>query len=289
MPFSTAARLAFLFALGAARLAADGPYLSVAAGETWQSNVNNAPPPDVTRSAWTTQASAEGAWIASLDFGTLLTSSLQASAEDCPTFHGLDAAGLDGSLTLRRKLGLGAFAPYVSVAAEGGATGYQDTERSEVAGDLAIGAGQRLTDALQVVASVHLGWQSARDEVFSGSYADAGLTLNWDVTETWRLKLLGGWRDGDVVTTYAALGEAGEWYPVDPGAYAYARPYKYISTFGAPYLAYRLRGRTVSGGGALAPALGAHTTLLLQFLRCKTQGYDLYFNNVFSASITPDF
>jgi hypothetical protein len=286
---TTPFRLAVFALLGAAPALADGPYFTAALAETWQSNVNNAPPPDVTRSAWTSQVAGQAQWLTSLDFGTLLTAGLKATADDCTTFHGLDSAGLDGSIALRRKFGLGAFAPYVSLGAEGAVSAFDDSERSFGSVALALNAGKRLTDFLQVEASAHAGWLDARSQVFSGSWVDAGLSLNWDVTETWRLKLLGGWRNGDIVTTYAAYGSPGAWLPDDPGAYAYAKPWKYVGTYGAPYLAYRLRGRTLSGGVALAPALSAATTLQVQFLRCETQGYDLYFNNVVTASITHVF
>jgi len=278
------------FALSlAAPLRADGPYFTAAATETWQSNVNNAPPADVTRSAWTTELAGEARWLEALDFGTLLTGTLRAAADDCTTFHGLDLVDLDASLAVRHKFGLGAYATAVSLALAGSAAQYDDTERSFASAALALRATQRLTDALQVEGTVEAGADAARNPVFSGSRAEAGLTLNWDVTETWRVKLIGGWRDGDVVTTYAALGTPGNWYPEDPGAYAYARPWKYVPTYGAPYLAYRLRGRTLSWGAALAPALGEHTTLLLQVLRAETQGYDLYFNTLVTASVAHEF
>jgi len=275
--------------LTAARAAADGPYVSVSASGTWQSNVTDAPSGDGILGAFTLGTSADLTWIHSVDFSTMLSYGVASSVDVCTTFDGLDSLSAGPRLTLRHKLGVGPYAPFVSVGLEGDAVGFNDPERSKLGGAVVAGYGQRFNDSIQLLVDARLGGYDARDIVFCGNYAGMNAVLNWDVDETWRFKLMAGWRTGDVVSNYTAIKTSDGWVPIDPGGFANPGAWHYVATFHRPFVAWRVSARSWSSGIGVSPAVGAHSSLLLQFVSYVTYGYDRYVNNVVSASIVHHF
>jgi len=91
--------------LSAARAAADGPYFSSSASAIWQDNVTNATPGDGVLGAFTLETGVDVRWLRSIDFSTILSSGLTATAGCCTTFGGLDSfafgpgAGLEYAVT----------------------------------------------------------------------------------------------------------------------------------------------------------------------------------------------
>jgi hypothetical protein len=281
--------IALLPLLAAARAAADGPYASATATTTWQDNITNAPAGDGIVGAFSFDAESGLTWIQSLDFSTFLFVGFDASADACPRFSGLDSLSFQPQLELRRKFGLGPQATVVSLGIEGGAIGFNDSERSRIEGSVSVGLSKRLSDSVQVLLEARLGTFDARDVVFTGNYASAGATLNWDVDDTWRVRLLAGWRSGDVVSNYLAEHSAQGWIPVDSEAFNNPGAWHYVPTFGAPYVAWRVDARTGYVGAGLSPAIGPHTSLQFQVVRYETKGYDRYIDDVASAAIVHRF
>jgi hypothetical protein len=280
---------AALLVLAPAGTAADGPYLSLSETGYWDDNVTDATSGDGVMGAFFLDSGASLAWIQSVDFSTLLSTSLATTAEACTTFSRLDNVGLCPCLELRRKLGIGPLAPVLYAGVSGEGIAYVDPERSKIGGDLLLGASQRVGDALQVQVDGRLSAYEARDDVFSGSYASLEATLNWDIDPTWRVKLIGGWRNGDMVADYAAMRVPGGWESIDPGAENISGPWHYVTTFSAPFVAYRESALTWSYGAGISPAIGRNTSLSLQYMRLDTQAYDRYLNHVVSVSIVHHF
>jgi hypothetical protein len=269
--------------------AADGPYVSSSASAIWQDNATNAPYGDGILGAFTLEAGTSLTWIHSVDFSTLLSSGISTTLDACTTFSRLDSVGISPQLTLRHKLGVGPFAPSLSIGLEGNAVGFADPERSRVEGAVVAGYSQRFTESLQLAVEARAGSYDARDIVFCGNYASLSATLNWDIDDTWRVRLLAGGRTGDVVSDYAAERTPQGWLPVDMGAFNNPGPWHYVSTFGTPFVAWRVDARTVFCGVGVSPAIGPHSSLVLQLVTYGTKGYDRYVDNVLTAGIVRRF
>jgi hypothetical protein len=281
--------LAALPLLAAARLEADGPYVSSSASAIWQDNATNAPSGDGILSSLTFEGGTSLTWIQSVDFSTLLSTGVSTTLDVCTEFSGLDSLGICPQVTLRHKLGLGPFAPSLSIGLEGDAIGFSDPERSRLEGALTAEFSQRFSDSLQLLLDAKAGSYDARDIVFCGNYASLSATLNWDIDDTWRLRLLAGWRAGDVVSNYAAVHTPMGWIPVDAEAFNNPGAWHFVRTFDSPFVAWRVDARTGFGGIGISPAIGPHTSLTLQVVTYDTKGYDRYVDTVITASIAHRF
>jgi hypothetical protein len=268
---------------------ADGPFVSISESASWQDNVTYAPKGDGIKGDLGFESGAQATWMQSLDFSTILLTSLSADVDASTSFSGLDNISVGTALKVRRKFGLGPLAPVVYAGLEGSACGYSDPERSKVEGDFVLGFAQRFDDELQLTLDGRLGSFDARDIVFSGNYASLDAALNWDVNETWRLKLIGGWRNGDLVSDYAAEKSPFGWISIDPKAEYLPGAWHYVGTFGSPYVAYRVGAVTWSYGAALSPAIGPHTSVSLRFEHYVSPGTDRYLDNVVTLSVAHRF
>lgn len=268
---------------------ADGPYVSSTVSATWQDNVTNAPSGDGIRSAFDLDSGAKLTWIHSIDFSTLLATSLSTNVEVCTTYNGLDNLAVGPGVEVSHKFGVGPFATSLYAGVEGQCAGFNDPERSKIEGDLVFGCSQRASDSLQVVVDGKAGAYDAKDIVFTGNFASLTAAINWDIDETWRLRLTGGWRIGDVVSNYTAEKYPFGWLPVDLSALNLPGAWHYVRTFDEPFVAWRLNDRTWSFGAGVSPALGRHTSATLQYEHFTTVGYFRYENNVISLRLAHQF
>lgn len=275
--------------LAASALAADGPYVSSSASAIWQDNITDAPYDDGITGAVTLEESTSLTWIRSVDFSTILSCGLSSTVDVCTRFSGLDSLALGPQLALKHKLGLGPYAPSLSIGLEGNAVGFSDSERNHIEGAVVATYSQRFGDELQLVADARGGSYDANDVVFCGNYVSMSATFNWDVDDTWRLRLVGGWRSGDVVSDYASYHSAQGWAPIDSGAFNNPGAWHEVSTFGTPFIAWRVNARTGFYGLGVSPAIGPRTSLSLQLVTYDTKGYDRYVDDVVTASVVHRF
>ena len=150
------------------------------------------------------------------------------------------------TLRISHKFGLGPLAPLAYAGLMGTASGFDDSERSKIEGDFLVGFSQRLSDEFQVALDGRLGSYDARDIVFTGNYASLEASLNWDVTDIWRVKVMGGWRNGDLVSNYAAEESPFGWVGIDKRSLELPGAWHYVGTFHEPYVAYRVSSVTWS-------------------------------------------
>src|SRR5580704_5729170 len=143
--------LAALPLIAGARAFADGPYVSASASGIWQDNVTNATPGDGVLGAFTLESSADLTWLRALDFSTILTTGIASTADLCATFSGLDSISVGTRLLISHKLGLGPYAPSLSVGLEADAVAFSDSGRSNVDAAVVARFSQRLDEALQLV------------------------------------------------------------------------------------------------------------------------------------------
>lgn len=172
-----------------------------------------------------------------------LIAGLEAGAERVSNFTALDRTSVGGTVTLRRKFGLGAFAPVVdaTLAAtrvaqrEGGRSGWREEGQLRVS--------KRFTETLR--GAVFARWQSfsARGAPFDTHERRLGAELTWDFAERWSLGA-GGSRLNGQLTANAA---GNVWWAALSGAfgekvYDYYEdvPWTVTNTFGPGWVAYRV-------------------------------------------------
>lgn len=273
----------------AIRVAADGPYSSTSASATWQDNITNATAGDGILGAFNLKAGGDMVWLESLEFSTLLSTGVSATTDISTSYSGLDCLSAGPRIELRHKFGLGPFAPSLSIGLEADAVAFRDSYRSNVDAAATARFSQRFGESLQLVIDGRFSGDEANHQVFSGRYASVGATLNWDIDETWRLNVTGCRRDGDVVAEYAAEDSPNGWAPIDTGAFHYTGPRQLVRTFSEPFIAYRSRAPTSSWGVGISPAIGRHSSLVLQYTRLRTAAYDTYVNDMVSLGVAHSF
>jgi len=278
-----------LLLLAPARSTAQAPSASLSVTEFWQDNATNATAGDGILGSFTSETAASLEWLRAVDFSTLASGSLSATVDACTSYSGLDNVALAPRVELRHKLGVGPYVPLLSAGLQAEGAVYRDSQRSSWGAELSAGWSQRFTDSLQLVIDARAGAYAARHAVFSGTDASLHAALNWDADERWRFKLLGSWRDGDIVANYRAAPAAGGYEASDPDASSYGGPHQYVATFGEPFIAYRARAQTWSYGTGVSPAVGPNTSLVIQYVRSVTIADDRYVNDLVSASVVHHF
>lgn len=183
---------------------------------------------------------------------------------------GLNDASLEGVLSLKRKWGLGAFAPWVRAAVSLGRADYADGYRNATIYRAALEVGKRFDERLSLWANYGFERRLARPveaelygvsgDVFSQNGRSLKAGLQYSLTPRISLSLGSLWRRGDVISTTAA----------DPYIYAYSKAVAPDPTFGADAYAYRLNGTTYGARLGAEYSLSAHSLIGCGFRRLET-------------------
>ena len=181
---------------------------------------------------------------------------------------GLNDASLEGVLSLKRKWGLGAFAPWARAAISVGRADYADGYRSATIYRASLEAGKRFDERVSFWANY--GFERRRatpvefygepEDVFSQSGRSLKVGMQYSLSTRLSLSLGSLWRRGDVVSTTA------------PGTDLYAN-YKAWApdpTFGVGAYAYRLDGTTYGARLGVEYSLSAHNLIGGGFQRTET-------------------
>jgi hypothetical protein len=183
---------------------------------------------------------------------------------------GLNNASVEGILSLKKKWGLGAFAPWSRAGISLGRVHYDDGYRDATLYSASLEAGKRLDERWNLWASYAFDWRRAApaasdlDDVSSDVFSQRGETFKVDVqyalSERMSLALGSLLRHGDVVST------------TQPGAgiYANSKAVAPDPTFGPGAYAYRLAGTTFGARLGLEYSLTAHSLVGCGFQRLDT-------------------
>jgi hypothetical protein len=199
---------------------------------------------------------------------------------------GLNDASLDAVLGLKRKWGVGAFAPWTRIGISVGRADYDDGYRDATIYRASIEAGKRLDERWNVWTKYSFERRAANPlasdvygisgDVFTitGSSLQAG--LEYAATERISFNLSSLLRQGDVVST-------GQGYA---DIYLNAKAVALDPTFGAGAYAYRLYGTTYGARLGAEFSLNAHSLIGAGFERLQThaQGGNNYADSL--AEIT---
>lgn len=183
---------------------------------------------------------------------------------------GLNNASLDGTFTLKRKWGLGAFAPWARAGVSVGRSSYDDSYRNAWNYRATLASGRRIDERWNLWAEYAFDRRAAkpREEEVPGLSGDAfsqdshniAGNLEYSLNENTflALGLLG--RHGDVVSTAARGGKI----------YYTSRALAEDPAFGPDAYAYRLTGTTYGFRIGVSHAPTAHSLLGLAFERLDT-------------------
>jgi len=195
---------------------------------------------------------------------------------------GLNEASLEGVLSLKRKWGLGAFAPWARAGISLGRADYADGYRSATIYRASLEVGKRFDERVSLWANYGFEHRRASPtqaefygvsgDVFSQNGRALKAALQYSLNARISLGLGSLWRHGDVVSTTAA------------GTYLYAN-YKAVApdpTFGAGAYAYKLNGTTYGARLGVDYSLSAHSLIGCGFQRLEThaQGGNNYSDSV---------
>lgn len=212
-------------------------------------------------------------WQGSLTF--------DASAVVWHTWDRLDQQEAGLSAGLRRKFGLGPYAPRLDFTAHGGHRFARVSARAADFASLRLAYGQRWSPALAWHAAFDLERHAANRRVFSGTTQTWSATIDWDVTPDWRLSASGRLREGDQVSWYRH-----DWPEYNgPGAWT-------DGIFGPNWSPYRSDARTRGLLLGLSRVLGERTSAALSFDWSRSTsagGARVYSTGILSLSLAHAF
>jgi hypothetical protein len=189
------------------------------------------------------------------------------------SFHnlgGLSNASLQGVFALKRKWGLGAFAPWARIGASAGRTDYDDGYRNAWIYRATLASGRRLDTRWNLWADYAYERRAANSQeevvpglsgdAFSGDSHTLAVNLECALSERFILTLRVSGRHGDVVST------------TEPNTKAYvsAKALAEDPAFGDEDYAYRLVGTTFAFRAGINYSPTAHTLLGFGFSHLET-------------------
>ena len=181
---------------------------------------------------------------------------------------GLNNAVLEGVLSLKKKWGLGAFAPWARAGVSLGRADYADGYRSATIYRASLEVGKRIDERFSMWANYGFDRRRATpvefygqpEDVFSESGRSLKVGMQYSLSARLSLSIGSLWRQGDVVSTTA------------PGTDLYAN-YKAWApdpSFGVGAYAYRLEGTTYGARLGVEYSLSAHSLIGCGFQRLET-------------------
>ena len=192
------------------------------------------------------------------------------SGEFYDHLSGLNNATVDAILSLKKKWGLGAFAPWSRVGISAGRVDYDDRYRDATLYSASLEAGKRLDDRWNLwakyaferrrAAPAESDIYGASSDVFSQRGQSLKLGGQYSLSERLSLSFGSLWRYGDVISTN------------QPGAdiFGNSKAVALDPTFGPDAYAYRLIGRTFGARLGLDYSLTAHSLIGFGFQRLDT-------------------
>ena len=243
---------------------------------TWAENISRSAAPANWRDALRQEAHLGASQLQPLATGLSLIADGDAGFELVPRYQRNNASVAGATAQLRKKFGLGAFAPVLATE-----VGLQRRE-AHLAGDvswIATGAlrfSKRFTDEWR--ASLTGDWQQhyASHATFDVRHHRLIGTITWDLTDRWQLT--GGY--GSLWGDFIANASADVWSRALAGLItpAIGKLYNTLSwevtdSYGPGWVSYRAKGRSDFWWLELAPALGPNTSLPLRYESSHTKNF----------------
>lgn len=260
--------------------------LDVQAGALYDGNLPRAQLERDRKSDVALQAGVAWGRFVPLADGLTLRATLDGGGEVYTRYSGLNNLSLGGSLSLRRKIGLGALAPWVSLSVAGARLEYQNDVRNGWRYEFGAVTGKRITDAWEIEANFRYQHRTADESIaavpgISGDVFDLQshqLGLRSEYALTGRLSLAAGfdYRRGDIASTTLRN------FTVFTNSDAIALD----TVYGDDTVAYRIFALTRAFRLGLSYALGRTNSINLVAERwlSKARGGLDYYNTLVGAS-----
>ena len=266
--------LPLLLLAGTLSAAAAGGPVTVSGRISWAENFSRTSDAATAKDATKWELSAGTAWARQLAPAWQAAAEATATWEQVPDFPALDALHLAGRATLRRKFGLGPYAPGLELHAAALQSRFDESGRSGTQLEAGLRLTRRLSPAWRGTLGADRSQTYARHNPYDVRRHRVFAEATWDVTARWRLTAGGARQDGEVTANAAgrvyASALAGAFGPAIQ-AYYHAIPFQTTDSFGPGWVAYRIDARVDSYWLGLAPALGAHTALPLRYERVEVR------------------
>jgi hypothetical protein len=263
--------LTALIALGTLPAAANADWaVSAAAQARYDDNVGNAQDYDDQVSDEIIGATLSAYQVLPLSSGYLLTAGGGLGGEWFDHLSGLRNASVDGALSIKRKWGLGAFAPWARASVSVGRSEFDASYRDFTAYRMSLVAGKRFDERWNVWTEYFFEHRAAA----AGENVEPGISANAFTQNGHHLAVLMEYsmssklyfdfgvfaRRGDVVSTVQS----------DEAIYAGARAVEDDPALGKDAYAYRVIGNTYGVRPGISYALTEHSLLSLAYLRART-------------------
>jgi hypothetical protein len=263
--------LVALIALGMLPAAANADWaVSAATQARYDDNVGNAQDYDDKVSDEIIGATLSAYQLVPLSSGYLLTAGGELSGEWFDHLRGLRNASAEGLLSIKRKWGWGAFAPWARASVSVGRSEFDASYRDFTTYRTSLAAGKRFDERwnLWVEYSFEHRAAAAGENVEPGISADAftlnghrlAVSMEYSVNSKLYIDLGLFARRGDVVSTVQA----------DEAIYAGARAVEEDPALGEDAYAYRVIGNTYGLRPGVSYSLTEHSLLSLSYLRART-------------------
>jgi hypothetical protein len=191
-------------------------------------------------------------------------------------FHGVSVVALGGSASWRRKFGVGAYVPWMSFSASLAGERYGESIRDGLRTDIALRAGKRVSEALELSGGGSLDRYRADDVVqgptvpgvsISGdAFSLKGSSLfaraDYTLSERWLVFAGISVRRGDVTAST-------RFHPETP-VLKYSTAFTRDPAFDSDYFAYRLTGTSRSYLAGASLAMTGHSSLNFGVTRALT-------------------
>lgn len=172
-----------------------------------------------------------------------VVAALEAGREQVPDFRGLDRTALGARAILRRKFGLGPFAPVLEAGLAVARHDFREDGRSGWRQEGGLALAKRLDESWRVAASATWDSVAARGAPFDTHGLRLAVDASWDLADRWRLAAGAARYDGQVVANAAGTVWAtalADGFGPRIGAYYRSTPWETTGTFGPGWVAYRV-------------------------------------------------
>jgi hypothetical protein len=274
-----ARRLLPVFVVLAASLADPGPapgewFGDVDAGTVYEDNLSRAAKAADQESDLAFASTLSVGHVFALTGSTAARASLDIGGSAYTEFGKLNNLASGFTLSLRHKLGLGPFVPWMRVFASGAYLNYADDFLDSALWSGGLEVGKRVHERIDLKA----GYLYEVRDANNGVYDQAGHTLSLQgsflLTPATELTL-GYWTRWGDFTVHRALGPPP------------ARPVRVVDTFDRPLFAFRVDATTFAGSVKLSHALTDHASLSLAYEYEYAVGPRVdYPNNVVRAGLS---
>jgi len=236
---------------------------------TWAKNINRTSHDPSLKSGEFYTVSATLNYMKQLNRNWALIGEGEVVHHNVRKYSGLNSFSGIGKAKLRRKFGLGPFAPILEASVGMTISSFNETARNGTQLEAGLRVSKRLTHALQFSGGVNWEDFNARRRTYDVRTHRALFEGNWDITDRWRLSAGASRIWGQFVASAAG----GVWPLALNGQLGpeIAQHYNTLSwqvsdTFGPGWVAYRNRESTVDQWWVeISPALTDRTSLSLRY------------------------